>query len=131
MLLGVVQALLLASFLLLHRPPAQLFALGMMLIYFLGATPLSGTINRGFYQEGIWSDNGFMPWSRIAGLSWKEEPITLVLVSRARNVAKRLEVPGGLYGEARKVLREQLRSRDIAVEAPGLNLGTRDQRDTI
>ena len=51
-------------------------------------------IPRGFYQDGVWSDSGFMRWSTISGVSWKEEPqhVTLILVSNTRNVARRLAI---------------------------------------
>lgn len=129
-LLGVVQALLLAAFVILRRPAPQIFGLAMMLIYFLAAMPLSARIDRGFYSDGIWADSGFVPWSRISGVSWREDPLTLVLISHVRSFAQPLAVPGGLYGEARKVLRDRIRSRDIHMgHALGLTEG--DDRDAV
>jgi hypothetical protein len=131
-LLGVIQALLLAAFLILRRPAPQIFALAMMLIYFLAATPLSTRIDRGFYRDGVWADSGFVPWGRISGVSWKEEePLTLVLLSQVRSFAQHLAVPGGLYGQARKVLRDRIQAHDIHVGQP-LGLAERDDdRDTV
>jgi hypothetical protein len=130
-LLGVIQALLLASFIILRRPAPQIFGLAMMLIYFLAATPLSARIDRGFYRDGVWADTGFVPWTRISGVSWKEDPVTLVLISRVRSIAQHLQVPGGLYGQARKVLRDKIKAHDLDVTGAGLGLGGRDERDAV
>jgi hypothetical protein len=129
-LLGVVQALLLAAFLILRRPAPQIFGISMMLIYFLCAVPLSGRIDRGFYRDGVWADRGFVPWGRISSVTWRENPVTLVLLSRVRSLAQPLEVPGGLYGEARKVLRDRIREHDIQMGQP-LGLADADQRDRV
>ena len=60
---------------------------------YLNAVPLSTRISKGFYREGIWSDTGFMPWEQISAVSWREEnAITLVLISRLRKIARRLQV---------------------------------------
>ena len=129
-LLGVVQSLLLASIVLL-RWPGQ-FGLGMMAIYFLCATPLSARIARGFYRDGVWSDSGFVRWEKISGVAWRQEgPVTLLLISHIRNIAKRLHVPGHLYGEARKVLREKVKEHDLHLSGAGLDLGLRDERDSV
>jgi hypothetical protein len=130
-LLGTVQALLLVALVLMKRPGAQIFGLAMMLIYFLALTPLSARIQLGFYQDGIWADRGFIPWSRISGVSWRESPTpTLLLLSPIRNVARQLHVPRGLYGEARKLLRERIRLHGFHMQNTGLDLGLHDDRDT-
>ena len=122
LLIGVVQALLLASLVLLKRPAPQIFGLGMMLIYFLCATPLSVRIERGFYAAGVWSDRGFVPWSQISGVSWRENPVTLILLSPLRHTASPLQVPSRLYGEARRVLRERIRLHGLHGDHAGLEL---------
>ena len=59
----------------------------MMLVYYVYALPLSLKIGRGFYEDGIWTDGGFMPYSNIGGLTWREgEQPTLVLLYRWRDV---------------------------------------------
>ena len=132
LLLGVIQGLLLASFLLLQRPPQQLFGLAMMFIYFGCATPLSAGIARGFYREGVWSDSGFVRWEHISGVAWREDgPVTLLLTSHIRSIARRLQVPGHLYGQARKLLREKVSSHDLNLTSSGLDLGSRDERDAV
>jgi hypothetical protein len=103
----------------------------MMLIYFLCAIPLSARIDLGFYRDGVWSDGGFMPWTRISGVSWKEDPVTLVLISRVRSIAQHLRVPQSLYGQARKVLRDRIGTHDLNLRGTGLDLGLRDERDPI
>ena len=44
-----------------------------MLVYYVYALPLSLRIGRGFYEDGIWTEGGFMPYSRIGGITWREE----------------------------------------------------------
>jgi hypothetical protein len=111
----------------------QQFGELMMFIYYGYAVPLSTRIARGLYADGIWSDTGFIPYAQIGGMSWKDgERPTLVLVSRFRNLARRLEVPGSALGEVRRLLREKISSHAIAFEGgPGLHLGDRDARDNI
>ena len=52
----------------------QLFGEVMMCAYYGYAFPMSTRIARGFYGDGVWSDSGFMPWTQISAVSWKEEP---------------------------------------------------------
>src|SRR5688572_16793510 len=74
-----------------HRPPTQVFGEAMMFLYYGYAFPLSLRIGRGFYADGIWSESGFMPYSKIGGLSWREgEELTLILIHRVRHMARRL-----------------------------------------
>ena len=133
LLLGIVQGLLLVSFVLLRRPPQQLFGLAMMFVYFLVTAPLSTRIARGFYRRGVWSDSGFVKWEHISGVAWREEGGRgpLLLISHIRNIAKRLHVPGPLYGEVRKLLREKVQNHDLHLSGAGLDLGSRDQRDSV
>src|SRR5574339_276675 len=90
--LGAVLALLIVYKLtVLRQHPIQVFGESMMLIYYAYALPLSLRIGRGFYQDGIWADGGFIPYSSIGGLTWREEePLTLVLMYRMRSFARRL-----------------------------------------
>ena len=52
----------------------SIFGEAMMCIYYGYAFPLSTRIARGFYGDGVWSDSGFMQWTQISAVSWKEEP---------------------------------------------------------
>ena len=66
----------------------------MMFVYYGYLVPLSRRIGRGFYADGIWAETGFVPYWRIGAVSWREgEEIALVIVSRLRNLARRLVVP--------------------------------------
>jgi hypothetical protein len=131
--LGVVLGLLLAFRLFVqHRPVNQLFGETMMFVYYGYALPLSTRIAKGFYREGVLADTGFMRWNQISAVSWREDrAITLVMISRARSIARKLRVPVGLYGEARRLLRDRVRADDLHVGGGGLDLGVRDQSNTV
>ena len=131
--LGVVLGLLLAFKLFVQRrAPSQVFGEAMMFVYYGYALPLSTRIARGFYRDGVWSDTGFLRWRQISAVSWREDgPVTLILISRLRQIARRLEVPGNLYGEARRVLRDRIKAHDIHIGGSGLGLGTRDEADAV
>jgi hypothetical protein len=132
LLIGVILGLLLAAEILLKRPVYSLFGEAMMFIYYICLFPLATRIARGFYQEGVWSDTGFMPWSQISAVSWRDEgSVTLMLISHGKSIARRLEVPGAQYGEARRVLLDRVKAHDIHIGGAGLNLGTREEGDSI
>ena len=110
----------------------QIFGEMMMLVYYAGALPLSMRISRGFYQDGIWAESGFVPYSRIGGLSWREEEqVTLVLIHRMRTFAQSLVVPTRYYGAARRLLRDKIASHDIHFTGKSLDLGTHDDRNVV
>ena len=139
--LGVVLGLLLGFDILrlMRVPPPlrgrfapQVFGVGMMFLYYGYLVPLSRRIGRGFYADGIWSETGFVPYWRIGAVSWREgEEIALVIVSRLRNLARRLIVPGVHYGAARRLLREKIAAHDIQLLHTGLDLGAHDERDDV
>jgi hypothetical protein len=131
--LGVTLGLLIAyKLFVMHRQPDQLFGEAMMFVYYGYAFPLSARISRGFYRDGVWSDSGFMRWKQISAVSWKEEErVTLVLISHFRNIARRLEVPGHLYGQARRVLRDKIRDHALHIGGSGLDLGSRTDEDSV
>ena len=125
-------ALLALDVFVLRRPVDQIFGELMMCAYYGYAFPMSTRIARGFYGEGVWSDSGFMPWSQISAVSWKDdEVVTLILISHGNSLARRLDVPGPQYGEARRVLLDRIKAHDIHMGGGGLNLGTRDEGDSI
>ena len=131
MLLAVTLGLLLAAKL-VRKEPDRAFGEAMMFVYYACLFPLSTRIARGFYGDGVWSDSGFMRWSQISAISWKEErDVTLILISHFRNIARRLQVPGQLYGQARKLLREKIKAQDIHIGGAGLDLGSRDDADAV
>jgi len=131
--LGVVLGLLLVFRIFVQRRGlAQLFGEAMMFVYYAYVFPLSTRIAKGFYQDGVWADTGFMPWDQISAVSWKEEGrVTLVLISQLRSIARRLTVPGPLYGQARRVLRDRVRAHDIRIGGAGLDLGSREEQDAV
>jgi hypothetical protein len=133
LLLAVVLGLLVAAKLVQRQPADRVFGEVMMLVYYGLALPMSTRISRGFYRDGVWSDSGFMRWAHISAVSWNEEgtAVTLVLISRLKNMARRLDVPGNLYGEARKLLRDKVKAHDIHFGGAGLDLGSRDKRDKV
>lgn len=131
--LGVVLGFLVAyKLFVMHRQPDQLFGETMMFVYYGYAFPLSARISRGFYRDGVWSDSGFLSWKQISAISWKEEDgVTLILISHFRNIARRLHVPGPLYGQARRVLRDRIRDHSLHIGGTGLDLGSRDESDAV
>ena len=130
--LGVVLGLLLAfKVFVQRRPPSQLFGETMMFVYYGYALPLSTRIARGFYADGVWSDTGFMRWGQISAVSWKEAPVTLVLVSHFHNIARRLVIPGPFYGQARRLLRDKVKEHAIHIGGTGLDLGSREDADAV
>ena len=115
-----------------RRTPDQIFGEAMMFVYYGYVFPLSTRIARGFYRDGVWSDSGFMPWGQISAVTWREEgPITLVLISHFKNIARHLQVPGNLYGQARRLLRDKVKAHDIHIGGSGLDLGSRDDQDAV
>jgi hypothetical protein len=131
--LGVVLGLLLIyDLVVLHRPAAQLFGIGMMFVYYAYLVPLSRRIGHGFYADGIWSEGGFVPYWKIGAVSWREgEEIALLIVSRLRSLVRRLVVPGVHYAAARRLLRDKIAAHDIQLLRTGLELGAHDERDDV
>ena len=116
-----------------HRELKTLLGEAMMSVYYVFAVPLSTKIARGFYEDGIWADSGFMRWSQISAVTWREEgaAVTLVLISHLKSIARHVAVPGYLYGQARRLLRDKVEAHDIHIGGAGLDLGSRGDKDTI
>ena len=109
----------------------SIFGVVMMFTYYGYLLPLSTRIRRGLYQDGIWTDSGFMRYTEMGGLTWKGDD-TLVIASREKALARRLRIPGIHLGEVRHFLREKIGEHEIEFEAgPGLHLGTRDTRESV
>jgi hypothetical protein len=109
----------------------QAFGETMMFAYYAYLLPLSRRISRGFYEDGIWADTAFIPYNEVGGISWREgeEHATLIVVSRLRNLARRLVVPGDKYGAARRLLRDKIGEHTIHFGGTGLDLGDHDERE--
>jgi hypothetical protein len=133
LVLGAVLAFLIIYKLqVLHQHPIQVFGESMMLVYYAYALPLSLRIGRGFYQDGIWADGGFIPYSSIGGLSWREDKqITLVLIYRMRAFARRLVVPDRHYGAARRLLRDKIAAHELHFTGKALDLGLHDEKEDV
>ena len=132
--LGVVLGFLVCYKLIaLGRPPHQVFGESMMFFYYAFLMPLSRTISRGFYEEGIWADSAFIPYKAVGGISWREgeREMTLIVISRSRNLARRLVVPLENYGAARRLLRDRIARHDIHFTGTGLSLYGHDERDEV
>jgi hypothetical protein len=109
----------------------SIFGVGMMFLYYGYMLPLSTRIRRGLYQDGVWTDSGFIRYTEIGGLTWKGDD-TLVIALRQKTLARRLRVPGIHLGEVRHFLREKIGDHAIEFDAgPGLHLGTRDTRESV
>jgi len=129
---AVLSVLIVYKLAFLHMRPADVCGETMMLVYYAYAVPLSLRIGRGFYQDGIWADAGFIPYSHIGGLTWREgEQLTLVLIYRMRAFARRLVVPEVYYGAARRLLRDKIAAHDIHFTGKPLDLGMHDERDDV
>ena len=130
--LGVVLGILLfIEAFVLRRSPRSIFGEAMMFIYYGYMFPLSTRIRAGFYGDGVWSDSGFMNWSEISAVSWKEEPTRHARADFPRE--EHCPPAGGArasYGQARRVLRDRVQAHDIQMGGAGLDLGARDERDS-
>jgi hypothetical protein len=127
--LGVILGVIVFYKLVFTHQPA--FGETMMFVYYGYLAPLSHRIGRGFYQDGIWLDTGFMPYQEVGGISWREgeHAVALVVISRLKNLARVLPVPIEHYGAARRVLRDKIGDHEIHFTGTGLDLGAHDERD--
>ena len=109
----------------------QAFGETMMFVYYGYLVPLSRRIRRGFYAEGIWADSAFVPYNEVGGISWREgeHSVSLIVISRLRNLARRLRVPPEHYGAARRLLRDKIGAHEIHFSGVGLDLDAHDERD--
>jgi hypothetical protein len=105
----------------------------MMFIYYAYLQPLSRRISRGFYEDGIWADSVFIPYNDVGGIRWREgeHTVSLVILSRLKNIARGLRVPVEHYAAARRLLRDKIGQRQIQLAGTGLDLGVRDDRDDL
>jgi len=116
----------------LRLHPRFVFGETMMLVYYVYVMPLGQKIRRGFYEDGIWADSGFIPYIKVGGLTWREgDAPTLVILYRWRSFARKLIVPEPLYGQARRVLRDKIATHDIHFTGKTFELGLHDERDDV
>lgn len=116
----------------LQWPVWRLFGEAMMLTYFGYLHPLSARVPRGFYEQGVRLDRGFLRWEDIDGLTWREGPSpTLVAARSRRQWAGVLTVPPEQVGAARRVLRDRISAHRIRYSHPVLDLGGHDPREDV
>jgi hypothetical protein len=127
--LGVASGILIFVEVVFLRGPS--FGETMMFVYFGYLLPLSRRIGRGFYRDGIWADAAFIPYNEVGGISWREaeHDVSLVVISRLQNFARRLAVPLEHYGASRRLLRDKIGDHEIHFSGTGLDLGGHDERD--
>lgn len=115
------------------RVDGRIFGQAMMFLYYAYLFPITRNIERGFYEDGIWADQAFMPYNEIGGISWREgeHDVALIMTSRLRNLARRLMVPGNQYAGARRILRDKIARHDIHFSGTGLDLLDHDEREDV
>jgi hypothetical protein len=112
--------------------PINTFGEFMMLVYYANVLPLGLRIGRGFYRDGLWLEDGFLPYSHIGRIAWREgPPLTLLVMPRTRRLARRLEVPARYYAEARRLLRDRIADHQITLGDKSLDLGSHDQTEDV
>ncbi len=115
-----------------RQSPITAFGEIMMLVYYGYMLPLSMRMGYGFYERGVWLDGGFMAYSQIGNMQWRErDDLTLLVIPRARRLAHKLVVPQELYGAVRRLLRDHIAQHDIEFGDKMLDLGTHDRRDDV
>jgi len=129
--LGIGVALGLLVFYKLVVLRVQAFGESMMFAYYAYLMPLSQRIGRGFYEDGIWADSAFIRYNEVGGISWREgeHHVSLIVISRLRNLARKPAVPLEHYGAARRLLRDKIGEHEIHFFGTGLDLGAHDERD--
>ena len=129
---AVLSVLIVYKLAVLRMRPVDVFGESMMLVYYMYTMPLNVKIGRGFYEDGIWADSGFVPYSHIGGLKWREgPPPTLVMIYRMRDFAKSLVVPQTQYAAVRRILRDKIAAHTIQFPEKALDLGAHDERDDV
>jgi hypothetical protein len=109
----------------LHYPFHKVYSQLAIAFYFIGILPLLARIPFGFYGDGIWSEQGFLPYHRIRRLAFHEgSEVVLLLVPWNGHGALRLPVPPGEYGAVRRVLGDMIRSRVLNLEGSILGLSS-------
>ena len=107
----------------MDRPLHHVFSQAVMALYFLLIVPLSARIHLGLYRDGVWADAGFLPYTQIGRMAFRETPeIVLILLPRGRSRPLRLPVPTGEYGAVRKLLEEKKREGVVQTQERILGL---------
>ena len=131
---ATLSVLIVYKLVVLRMHPVDVFGETMMLVYYGYAVPLSLKIGRGFYEDGIWADAGFIPYSRIGGSVVARRPGR---IGHARadlpdaRICAAAAVPHIHYGAARRLLRDKIAAHAIHFTGKPLDLGMHDERDDV
>ena len=111
---------------LLDRPWLHALSQGLMAIFYVIVFPLSFRIRRGFYETGIWAEQGFLPYQSIRWIGWKEAPeLVLALRTEGRFSGQSyafLRVPSSYYGQARRILGDRIKDQSLSLQGSLLGL---------
>ena len=115
-----------------QRAPVEAFGEGMMRLYYGYLWPMTFRIGRGLYEDGIWTDSRFVPYSKIGGLSWRGRTRTSRSSSSTglRSLARRPWVPQCHYGEVRRRLPDKIITHDLHFTTKSFDLGG-DEREVV
>jgi MFS family permease len=123
--------LIVYKLLVLEWPVWRLFGEAMMLTYYGYLYPLSLRLKRGFYEQGVRFDRGFVRWEDITGMTWHHEGPPVLVAAYGRQRAGRLTVPLEYLGAARRVLRDRIAAHQIHFTPGSLDLGGHDERQDV
>jgi hypothetical protein len=127
-----VGAVVFYKLVILRWHPSLAFGEGMIFLYYAVWYPLSLTVERGFYEDGIWLERRFVKYGDVTGLTWRDDPEpTLIIVAGKRQMAGHVRVPLDDYAEARRILRDRISTDQLHMGKPLLDLGGHDRRDDV
>jgi hypothetical protein len=107
----------------LQHPFHKIYSQLSIALYFIGVMPVLTRIPKGFYGDGIWAEDGFLPYDRIRRLAFREGPeLELLLVPWGGGGAQRLAVPPAEYGAVRRILGDKIRAHALNLEGSILGL---------
>ncbi|MCU0241636.1 MAG: hypothetical protein MUF51_04360 [Vicinamibacteria bacterium] len=122
-ILGVISALLALYAIGQRLAFLPIYSQAMMAVYFLGLVPLTVRLRRGFYQTGIWTDTGFVPYDSIGRWAFNDQfGISLLITTHNKRKTHRLSVPSDEYGAANKLMTEKARANAIHQDEKILDL---------
>jgi hypothetical protein len=105
------------------RPFHHVYAQLATAAYFMVLVPLCGNIRLGLYRDGVWAADGFLAYSDIGRMAFREgKEIVLTLLPRGGSRPFRLPVPPDEYGAVRKLLEEKIRQHVLNMEKGILGL---------
>ena len=106
----------------------------MMFLYYAYLFPLSRNDRARFLRGrhlGRQRRSSRTTKSAASGGVRGEHEVALIMISRLRNLARRLTVPGEHYAAARRLLRDKIAKHDIHFSGTGLDLLDHDEREDV